>query len=685
MSGIYGVIHFKKSNHLVKEIPLMISCIKHRGINGIDTWQSENAAMTHLMMHTTPESVNEKQPLVNESGLVLVADARIDNREELIEELAIKSKKEISDVGLIMIAYEQWGNDCVYKLIGDFTFVIWNPLTQKIFIGSDHLGVRPLYYYYEKDNVFAFASEIKALIALNFVPKEFDKLEVATYLVGLHDFRPMTGRTIYKSIQFALPAHYMLIDNAEIENVFYWHIDKKRFSHLISDADFVEEFRKTFEESVRCRIRSPFKIASHLSGGLDSSSIACVARNILKESKKTLHTYHMDVEIAQCNEQDYAESAIEMGGFEHKYTKISEYDFVESAREVSMMTDLPNSFVVPPAAQLGWMKAAQTDNCRIFLTGHEGDTIVDYGFRYLEETLLTAQYDLFEAHLEKLSAYAINYNYFDDISNWTLKEKKGFVRRIVVGPILAKLKQQKKYLKITQILVYMRKSFSFTIDFLKDKYKKNQILNYEGYRNLNSKFLILSESFKQDTDIQKYAQNLQSDYATKAGLQDPIHKEHFSRIYSHGMTHFCQILEQCGVYHGFKIAHPFLDRRLIELSLMLPSTLNFNDGMLRGTVRESMRGILPEKIRTRTAKMDFTPLLAHIVNAPAPAFEKIIEDFFVSQDFTNTWLLESDLLKRIEIYRNPKYPNELKERFKTPLFRSIYFLIYRSTLKHLNQ
>jgi asparagine synthase (glutamine-hydrolysing) len=171
-----------------------------------------------------------------------------------------------------------------------------------------------------------------------------------------------------------------------------------------------------------------------------------------------------------------------------------------------------------------------------------------------------------------------------------------------------------------------------------------------------------------------------SDFAIKAGLSKEYH-DHFLRIYSYGMTHFCQILEQCGVYHGFKIAHPFLDRRLIELALVLPTDLNFNHGMLRGTVREAMRGILPEKTRTRTVKMDFTPLLLHVANTTKPTFEKLTQTFFLSDDFTNAWLLESDLLGRMKIYRNSAYPNEIKERLKNQLFRSIYFFIYRSTFK----
>jgi asparagine synthase (glutamine-hydrolysing) len=272
MSGICGIINFQNLNSatndfLEQEIRLMVSHIAHRGIDGIDLWEFGNAAVAHLMMHTTPESIHEKQPFVSSSGLVLVADARIDNRPKLIEKLGLEVGKYISDAELIMLAYEQWGDKCVNHLIGDFVFVIWNPATQKIFVGSDHLGIRPLYYYYEKGKVFAFASEIKALLALDFVSAELNKLETAAYLSGLHDFRPLTGRTIYEAIQFILPAHYTWVDADSLEASFYWKIDTNRFLHLKTNEDFVAEFRKTFEEAVKCRIRTPFNVASHLSGG----------------------------------------------------------------------------------------------------------------------------------------------------------------------------------------------------------------------------------------------------------------------------------------------------------------------------------------------------------------------------------------------------------------------------------
>ena len=148
----------------VANLERMNSILAHRGPDGAVVWHNGVVGLGHRMLHTTPESLREVLPLVNRGAdLVITADARIDNREELIASLDLKHRPaaELADSELILAAYEKWGDHSPEKLLGDFAFVIWDGRQRSLFCARDHFGVKPFYYFYRPGHLFAFASEIK--------------------------------------------------------------------------------------------------------------------------------------------------------------------------------------------------------------------------------------------------------------------------------------------------------------------------------------------------------------------------------------------------------------------------------------------------------------------------------------------------------------------------------------------
>ena len=683
MSGICGVIYFNQQK-VTMELDAMIATLQHRGPNGIEVWQEANVGLAHLMMHITPESINETQPVVD-NNLILVADARIDNRQELTSTLSLDPNA--TDSAIVMAAYKYWGTDLANRLIGDFVVVIWDIEKQQIFCLRDHVGARPLYYVYKSGEFFAFASEMKALLTLDGISTALNQTEVAAYLSSLSDFRYFTGRTIYQEITSLKPAHWIVINKQGLKEQFYWDLNLYKFDHLKTDDDFVRAFREVFIEAVRCRIRTPFEVASHLSGGLDSSSISAVANQILEKENRAVHTFHMDVEVEKCNEKDYAEALLttEQLKNQHQYTKINDVGFYEAIEAIHHITDRPNSFVVTPPAQLGWMKAAEKVSARVFLTGHEGDTVVDYGFDLFEETLLAGDYKTFELLLSQYSQYAIHYNYPDDISAWTMNKKEGFVRQNVLRPILGTLRKGKNYRKMLSVFLNTKGGGRLVYNLLSTKIRDQNIIKASLKRkNIDARFSILATRFKTKTNIEQVGVAETTNADPAQGLTEAQQK-HFKKMRCFGMVQFCEILEHCGVHHGFKIAHPFLDKRVLELALVLPTKLNFNNGMMRGTIREAMRGILPEKIRTRTIKMDFSPLLLHTLQHTEPNFEDIFSRQTRSNN-TNQYLNHAELMNRTQICKNPSLscPNELKYSLMHQIFRSLYFQLFFNNLNNFN-
>lgn len=151
MSGICGFFERKGKRAEIEQLYAMAGFLERRGPDGRGSWNGDRVAMANLLLWTTPESKKEQLPLVDKaSGLVLVCDARIDNRSELLVELgfSVAGKEDIPDSRFILEAYKKWGAACPAYLLGDYAFVVWDSERRKMFCGRDHLGARPFYFFF---------------------------------------------------------------------------------------------------------------------------------------------------------------------------------------------------------------------------------------------------------------------------------------------------------------------------------------------------------------------------------------------------------------------------------------------------------------------------------------------------------------------------------------------------------
>lgn len=680
MCGLLGILKLDGSNVQLSDVEMMKHSLQHLAVDGMNMYVKGGAGMVSMYLHISPESVYERQPLENIQGKIIVADARIDNRVQLLDELQIpeETRAFLPDSELILAAYEKWGEGCADRLIGDFVFVIWDIHQNQLFCARDHIGARPLYYYHLPGKVFAFASEIKGLLALDFVPQDLDEFKIAAHLSKLSDFRSYVDGTYFQSIKSVKPAHFLTVSAGQFSQKFYWDLRLERFSHLKTDEDFIQEFRKTFIESVRCRTRTAFPIAAHLSGGLDSSSVSCVARDILRAEGKELHTFHMDVELPECDEKPYAEAVLAEGGFRHHYVKISDFDFYRTTTEVAYMIDAPSAFVVTPPAQAGWMKGVQKEGCRVLLTGHEGDIVVDYGMDVLWEPLKKGQWEIFEKNFDDYAQYAVNFNFSKRIKAWSPQKIKTFYRGILLETQLKDSINQRKWGKVKGILT--RRSHWKSL-WEAGKFRVEvcwPAITALGRLKANPNYTILGPALQKYTPAHPEMSRLMKGAENNAGIPEKL-VQHFQQIFSEGMTKFCDIFAHVGAHHGFKVAHPFLDRRLIELSLLLPTTLNFNEGKRRGTIREAMKGIMPESVRLRAVKVNFEALIHQTLLKATPSFEEYYKNAVAQFPILRTWINEKEFLKRIEVCTSNDYPEEFKSKLIWHLFRSIYLINFYST------
>ncbi|WP_305967628.1 MULTISPECIES: asparagine synthase-related protein [unclassified Mameliella] len=282
MSGICG--YWDLSGAALRPDPLapVMDRLRRRGPDGSHAWQEGPVALGHCNLATTPEALYEVLPLTHsDTGCTITADARLDNRAELLTALgAGPEARSPGDGELILRAYLRWGEDCVDHLLGDFAFAIRDPRRQAIFCARDRMAMRQLIYTHRPGALFAFATDARALVTLPDVPARVNEARVLDFIDC--EIEGVDGEVTFFEGVLRLPAaHSMTVDARGLRLRRYWRLEPEERLCLPSDAAYAEAFTEVFTEAVRCRLRSPETPGAMLSGGMDSGSVAAVAADLL--------------------------------------------------------------------------------------------------------------------------------------------------------------------------------------------------------------------------------------------------------------------------------------------------------------------------------------------------------------------------------------------------------------------
>lgn len=291
MSGICGLFRFDDEKLHDRDLDRMVGALAHRGPDRQRSYKTERVGLGHLLMRVTQEDLLDRQPL-NVSGVALVADLRLDNREELGERLDIPAEElaALPDSDLLHRAYLRWDEACVEQLIGDFAFALWDARENKLVLGRDHMGQRQIYYH-RGGEFFAFATEPKALLALADVPRVFSERHLAANLFrrpGPYGFRQ--GRTLFEGIYSLEAATVMSVAvDGSTASRRYWEPHADPAQENRDEAYYIDAYRRIVGEAVTCRLRRTLKPAGlFLSGGLGSAAIAGLAGPVVNAQQRKL-------------------------------------------------------------------------------------------------------------------------------------------------------------------------------------------------------------------------------------------------------------------------------------------------------------------------------------------------------------------------------------------------------------
>lgn len=252
--------------------------LAHYGPDGEGTYIKDGAAILYRGFHTSPEANFEAQPFTLSSGEVLTWDGRLDNRSELAEFLKLRVPQDLSDGNIVARAYEVWGMDSLARLTGDWALAVWNPVGRSLTLAKDPIGTRHLFYSSDRARI-TWSTILDPLIL--FEERTFELEE--EYLAGWLAMFPAAQLTPYAGVFSVPPSHFVRLEPGRTRVSRYWDFDPSDRIRYANDRDYEEHFRTLFRESVRRRIRSGSQVLAELSGGMDSSSIVCMADAILAE------------------------------------------------------------------------------------------------------------------------------------------------------------------------------------------------------------------------------------------------------------------------------------------------------------------------------------------------------------------------------------------------------------------
>lgn len=585
--------------------------------SGSGSWSRESIALLFRAFHTTEESRSEGQPHVSRWGEVLSWDGRLDNRAELIRLLGAPLSANSSDVEIVSSAYEHWQEACLPKLLGDWALTIWNPRSHLLILAKDPVGTRHLYYFID-DLQVTWSTILDPILLLS--NRSFSLSE--EYMAGWLTTFPAPHLTPYAGIHLVPPSSSVLVTRGKSLVKQYWAFDPDKRIHYRADADYEEHFRTVFGDAVRRRLRAKGPVIAELSGGLDSSSIVCMADSIVAPGQTAQFpridtiSYYDDTE-PDWNERPYFAEVEQKRGRTGCHIDLSSHEnaLLDYGMDSLAMTPASGRSLSDSARQS--LACVETSGTRVLLSGTGGDETmggVPTPIPELQDLLVSGAVRTLARQLKL----------------WALNKKKPWFH------LLAEATRP----FFPQPLPGLS-GLSKPAPWLTSQFVQRNRLHFEGYpRRLTLTFP---------------APSFQGNIFALDGLRRQL-----------ACTALCSspLLEK---------RYPFLDRDLLEFAFAIPREQLVRPGQRRSLMRRSLVGIVPDKVLNRRRK-------AYVARAPVAALARDWDSVLRSTE--NMFMAALDVIDPPALIESLLAAQQGRS---IPLAMIIRTLAFERWLVHLNQ
>lgn len=579
MCGIAGIIERERSAPANRNaLFAMMDALVHRGPDDSGAHFDGPIALGHRRLSII-DLESGHQPMTNEDGsLWIVFNGEIYNYLELRRELVRNHTfKTQSDTEVILHLYEDLGERCLERLNGMFSFAIWDGRQGRLFAARDRLGIKPFYWHLDGQR-FSFASEPKALLAAGLVEPQHDPQGLEEYLT----FQFCLGdRTLFKNIRRLEPGHYLSFRpwrDSEPADVRYWDFNYELDTHHTEEY-YVEELQHLLRDAVRLQLRSDVPVGAHLSGGIDSSTVVCLASEAYGGE---FHTFTGAFrEGPQYDETAHARAVAEHTGAHYHETWPSANDFADVMPWLIYMMDEPAAG--PGLFPQYFVSKLARENVKVVLGGQGGDEIFGGYARYLVAYLEQCLKGVIYGTQEEAGKYLVTWD--------------------SIMPNLSLLQQYRPMLQ------------SFWREGL--------------FEDMDSRyFRLISRLEDADTLIQGDAWNGQSKSRMFAAFQqvfnNPATKSYFNKMTNFDLKTLLpallQVEDRTSMSVSLESRVPLLDHRIADLVTRMPPTFRFKGGDTKRVFREAVQNLLPPTIFNRRDKMGFPVPLADWLRGPLRNF-----------------------------------------------------------------
>jgi asparagine synthase (glutamine-hydrolysing) len=372
MSAMGTIFSFDGAPVDAERLQILNESLSSHGPDGNSIFHGANVGMCFSALHTTRESWLEKQPLVTRHGDVLVMDGILFNRKKLIELLDIGPDEDRTDVAIVSTGLQKLGTAFISKIIGDFAIVHYDRRSNSLLLARDPFGMRPLFYC-RKGNQLIVASDLAALIKLTDKSPELDHEYIHSYIVTI----PEATRTPYRDFHPVEPGHMLIARNGNFTSSRFWHPELNKDIVYKTDAEYEEHCRQLMVEGVRQCLRSDDRpIWVSLSGGLDSSTVVCLGKQLIDRRQaeaKELQTYSIVFDEARSADERQFIHAVEqkVGKAGFHLTDDSYWLDIPSPRE--SFTCVPTPWLCVPRRLDRLRDEMVACGARVLLNGLGGD------------------------------------------------------------------------------------------------------------------------------------------------------------------------------------------------------------------------------------------------------------------------------------------------------------------------
>ncbi|MEV5025981.1 lasso peptide isopeptide bond-forming cyclase [Paenibacillus sp. LPE1-1-1.1] len=562
MSAIAGVLQTDNGSNAWKQGSVLMEALSHYPCDTAQAWHEDDIFLGCHNQWITPESIGERNPFFDkERGLVITADAIIDNRSELFNQLQVDLhlREQMSDSQLILLAYHRWGETTPVHLVGDFAFMIWDCRERKLYGARDFSGGRTLYYHCNRDR-FVFCTTIKPLLTLPGVKKELNEAWLAEFLAisGMVDVAD-ASQTIYKNIEQLPPSHTITISSERIKLERYHQINPDERIRFKSNNDYIEAFQDVFQQAVTSRLRTHRHVGAQLSGGLDSGAIVSFASKELLPNNKKLHTFSFvptsdfvdyTSKYMITNERPYIESTVGyVGGIKDHYLDFHGRDSYSEIDDFLEIMEMPYKFFENSFWMKGMFEKAEEQGVGVLLNGGRGNLSISWG--------------------AAIPYYA------------TLLKKMKWIK------LLREMRQYSLNIGSGRAHVFSSVSRA-AFPIIEQLRPHTEQYHYPA---------IIHPEFAKKTDVfqrlREYGINETGWFAAKNVYEE--RKSHFNEVFhwNAGNT----LSTKLSLRHSLWKRDPTNDLRVIQFCLSLPESQYVQNGMDRALVRRATEKLLPDQVR----------------------------------------------------------------------------------------